>query len=699
MSRTPHDPDLEFLQDRELLELATLLRSRRPPEPPLDPAFRSSLRRELRRKHYELLEPSTSWWRRLTSGPGLAWSGATAGAVAIAVALVFALHPPPLSGTTYVSSPLDHMRNVAVVQPMKLTFQTAMDHQSVESALQIQPATSVTYSWRGNTLYVQPVAGQLAPNTQYKLTLTTTAKTEAGQPIQQPATITFVTGATKPPAPTPSTSPSPAAPGLALAQPVQLAPAAPVTPAWSADGATLYFAGADGTLESIARGGGSPQPLGGAAVTGVRQIAVSPDGATLAVATDSSVTTLQRDGTQAVTFPAGGTLALSWRAGKLYAALPAGVFEVKKGLDQHAATAFAVPAQQAAFSPSGQQLLYLDTSARVHLLDLPSGQDTAWPVAVTTLPEWSQDGGRAAYLTADGLAIAGPDGTGATPLATLAQLGLAAPTGAEIAWSGGAVLTAGAAELGGVDTTLKQPAQLAAGNFTAITGSSRRADIAYVQDGALWTASLLHPGVQPQLESAAEQALKSFMDARVAGDADTAQKLLATPAAAEYRKATLLFTGKPALARWFGVFEQARPDGSVVEIVRLVLSDEHQVDVQQLDETLTMRQNADGTFSVVDVQQSATRPVDAGPEVVGIAVAGGQVTVTFDSDLKPDSVAGITLGGAQGTYAQRVLTFALSGAQPGDVLTLTIPTTVQDLSGRSAAQAQTVQIVVPSSSS
>ena len=45
------------------------------------------------------------------------------------------------------------MRDVAVVQPMKLTFQTAMDHQSVQDALQIVPATSVTYNWQGNTLY------------------------------------------------------------------------------------------------------------------------------------------------------------------------------------------------------------------------------------------------------------------------------------------------------------------------------------------------------------------------------------------------------------------------------------------------------------------------------------------------------------------------------------------------------------------
>jgi hypothetical protein len=42
------------------------------------------------------------------------------------------------------------------------------------------------------------------------------------------------------------------------------------------------------------------------------------------------------------------------------------------------------------------------------------------------------------------------------------------------------------------------------------------------------------------------------------------------------------------------------------------------------------------------------------------------------------------------------VTFALDGAQPGDVLTLTIPASVQDMGGRSANRPPlTLQIVVP----
>jgi Big-like domain-containing protein len=693
--RFPHDPDLEFLKDRELLELATLLRDRRAPEPPLDPAFRSSLRRDLRRRHYELLEPSTPWWRRLTSGPGLAWSGATAGAVAIAVALVFALHPLPPSTSTFVSSPLDHMRNVAVVQPMKLTFQTAMDHQSVESSLQIQPATQVTYTWSGNTLLVQPVAGALAPNTQYKLTLTTNAKTHDGQPIQQPATITFVTGATTTPSPAPSASPSPLVAGVALSGQVQLGAASGVTPVWSPDASTIYFAGADGTLESAPAAGGAPTALG---VAGIHQIAISPDGSRLAVLTPAGVVVLHADGTGAQLFPVADALAVGWQQDKAYTALAAGVFEVKQGLDRaRPVTAFAVAAEGAAFSPDGSRVLVLDTAAQVHLIDLPSGHDTAWPTGVAAVPQWSADGLRVAYLGSAGLTLAAPDGTSATPIATLGQLGITDSSAAALAFSAGTVLVASPAGMTGVDTTARMPVQIGSGDFTAIASAPKSGAVAYVQDGQLWTAAVLNRGLQPQLEGQAATALKTFMDARVAGDTAGAQKLLAGDAVQQFSKSSLVFNGQPRLARWFGIFQQARPDGSVVELVRLVLADQHDVDVQQLDEALTLRAGSDGSFAVVDVLQGAPRAVDGGPEVVGIQVAGGQVTVTFDSDLKPDTVGGMTLGSAPATYAKRVATFSLSGARAGDLLTLTIPASVQDLSGRSATQTLTVQIVVPSS--
>ncbi|HEX6487276.1 MAG TPA: hypothetical protein VF137_00170, partial [Candidatus Dormibacteraeota bacterium] len=109
-----HDPDLDYLQDPELLDLARVLSSRRLPEAPLDPAFRSSLRRDLRRRHWDMLQTSLPWWRRLTSGPGLAWTAASAGAVMIAAALLFFFHPPAPSSVSLVTSPLDHMTNVAV---------------------------------------------------------------------------------------------------------------------------------------------------------------------------------------------------------------------------------------------------------------------------------------------------------------------------------------------------------------------------------------------------------------------------------------------------------------------------------------------------------------------------------------------------------------------------------------------------------
>src|SRR5438477_12703321 len=80
-----HDPELEdILQDDELRRVAAVLSSVRSPEPPLDDAFRTSLRRQLMQQAWAMSEGRYSWWRRAFAPPGLAWAGADAGLVLIA---------------------------------------------------------------------------------------------------------------------------------------------------------------------------------------------------------------------------------------------------------------------------------------------------------------------------------------------------------------------------------------------------------------------------------------------------------------------------------------------------------------------------------------------------------------------------------------------------------------------------------------
>ena len=225
-----HDPELDdVLQDEELRRLAGLLTSTQRLEPPLDDAFRSGLRRQLMQQAWEMGEGRPSLWRRVFAPPGLAWVGATAGVVLIAGIVVLNTHAANRRRASTRSSSRARWTAagaVALQQPILVNFNQPMDHPSTEAAVQITPATNVTYSWSSNTLAVQPTSGILAPNTQYQVTIGSGAKTATGQSLSTAQTITFVTQPPAPPTPSPSPTPrAPATPTSLLTGEHQLAPA------------------------------------------------------------------------------------------------------------------------------------------------------------------------------------------------------------------------------------------------------------------------------------------------------------------------------------------------------------------------------------------------------------------------------------------------------------------------------------------
>src|ERR1700686_5063530 len=170
-----HNPEMEnVLQDDELRRVASMLSTVRPPEAPLDEAFRTGLRRQLMQQAWAMGEGRTSWWRRAFAPPGIAWAGAAAGLLLIASIVVwYAVQQP--GGLTQVDlqSAIDGKTNVALQQPILVSFNQPMDHKSTQDAVQITPATNVAYSWDVNTLAVLPTSGNLAPNTQYQVTIGT----------------------------------------------------------------------------------------------------------------------------------------------------------------------------------------------------------------------------------------------------------------------------------------------------------------------------------------------------------------------------------------------------------------------------------------------------------------------------------------------------------------------------------------------
>src|SRR5438105_5649570 len=118
-----HDPELEdVLQEDELRRVASLLSTARAPEPPLDDAFRTGLRRQLMNEAWAMSEGRYSWWRRAFAPPGLAWAGATAGLLLIASVVVLSQLYQPGGSTIKVESPMDGSRNVALQEPIPVAF-------------------------------------------------------------------------------------------------------------------------------------------------------------------------------------------------------------------------------------------------------------------------------------------------------------------------------------------------------------------------------------------------------------------------------------------------------------------------------------------------------------------------------------------------------------------------------------------------
>jgi len=241
-----HDPELDdILQDEELVRLAGLLRATRRAEPPLDEAFRSGLRRQLMQRAWGMGEERTPWWQRLTGPPALAWAGAALGILLIGSVVVFTANQAPSVNDIVITSPIADAHAVQLQQPILVSFNQPMNHPSTEKAVQITPATYVAFSWNDNTLAVHPTGGTLAPNTQYRVTIGPGARTQSGQSLASPKTITFVTrpSATPPPSPKPTIR---ATPTSQLTADHRLAAKPSGTfyaPQWSADATTVYFVG------------------------------------------------------------------------------------------------------------------------------------------------------------------------------------------------------------------------------------------------------------------------------------------------------------------------------------------------------------------------------------------------------------------------------------------------------------------------
>jgi len=128
-------------------------------------------------------------------------------------------------------------------------------------------------------------------------------------------------------------------------------------------------------------------------------------------------------------------------------------------------------------------------------------------------------------------------------------------------------------------------------------------------------------------------------------------------------------------------------------VVRIVLSHD-KLDVSTYEETLTLVRTQGSQQFLID--QAAAGPLltlGKGAEVVSVEVSPGTVKITFDSDLKPESVTtgviildskGKQVGGSP-VYANRTVTIGGLDLKPHGTYKLVVLSTVQDVGGTNIA--------------
>ena len=687
------DPELnDVLQDPELLRLAHLLSAASTPEPPLDDAFKSQLRRQLMDVAWRSSEGKSSWWRQALTAPRLSWAAATAGVLVIAGVVIFAaVQPPGGFNEVIVGSPQKDQSSVALHQPILVSFNQPMDHSSTEKAVQITPATTVTFAWNGDAqLYIQPASGDLAPNTQYQVTIGPGALTKTQQPLNQPQTITFVTQPSTPTAPTPP--PSPRVSTSLLTNQQQLAPlgsSTTVSPQWSADSATVYFVSGAGALESVQAKGGSPAKT--LVPDGVTVLAITASGDRLAYVRGGKIEILTLASGSTSEIDASAT-ALQWVKDNLYWGNGAGVFTLDgDGNPAQLAQSPEPSGTVISIAPDGAHAVFQGGSNLLLLLEVASGHTV--PLGAT-FQGWSPNGARVVY----GDIIADMNGKTVNTL----------PSG-DVSWSLQNRILVGS------DTTIyalgpdgTNLTKLADGTYRQPVFAPDSNTFVFVRGGALWAATApAAPTPLPNV-SQATAVVTAFMQARLDNEPDRARTYLDDAGKVAYSSGSpaLIPTGDQQFKRFYILMAEADPSAtnSVRVVARMVFGKNKQ-ERSAMEETLTVTRTQNTDPLLIDaVTLGPQRDLGRGPEVVSVKLSPARVEVTFDSDLTPSSVSGVALQDATGaaipvtpTYSDRTVTFDGLQLTAGAKYTLVVTTSLQDVGGRHTSAEYDLAFVGPAS--
>jgi hypothetical protein len=692
-----HDPELDdILQDGELKHVADLLRAGRMSEdPPLDDAFRSALRRQLMNRAWGMGGPTTEpWWRKAFGPAALAWAGAAVGVILIAAAVVFGALTNGSTGSfsqeVQVTSPMNQQSAVRLQQAILVNFNQPMDHPSTEGAVQITPATTVAFSWSANTLSVQPTSGNLAPNTQYQVTIGPGAKTASGEKLTAPKTITFVT---QPPAPSPSPTPTPIpspTPRAQLPDQHQLVnvPAGATNVQWSPDSSTVYFITDKGALDSVPAGGGNLTVL---VPDGVTSAALAPAGNRIAVLNNGKIDILDLKAL-VVTSEISSTptpLMVGWSKDGVEWAAADGVYAEGTDLPVKLTSLPTTSTiKVVSFSPDGAHLAYTQDQS-LYVFDIASGKGIVLGLAGAQLLGWSPDGTGLMYSTAQGVVASDVGGKTAATL----------PAG-EPSWSSqDEILLGSDTDLWDVRPDGSGLTKLAEGTYHLPMWAPNGLAFIFVRGAGVFGATAPAAPPRPSVLDAAASAVNSFMQARKSSDSVKASTYLDDSGKKAYSSSggglNLVVAGDPSFSRYYLLTQSITGDhpDTAQFVVRIVLSHD-KLDVSTYEETLTLvRTQGSQQFLVDQATAGPLLSLGKGAEVVSVEVSAGTVKITFDSDLKPESVAtGVIILDSKGkqvggnpVYANRTVTISGLDLKSHATYKLVVLSTVQDVGGTNIA--------------
>ena len=680
-----HDPELDdILQDAELMQVAEWLRQGRMADPPLDEAFRSALRRQLMNRAWGMGDGSVPWWRKLFGPSTLAWASGAVGVVLIAAIVVFMSKNPTQQDTrtVIVSSPMSDQAAVRLQQPILVTFNQPMDHQATQNAVQITPATTVAFTWNANTLSVQPTSGDLAPNTQYQVTIGPGAKTATGESLATPKTITFVTQPPPAPAPSPTPSPSPTPGPLGQRQLAAVTGGAISNLLWSPDSSAVYFITGKGALESVPAAGGTMTSL---APDGVTSAAITTAGDKLAYVRGGKIEILDLKAlvvTSEVTVN-GAPSVVGWgKQGVEWTVADAVYTQGDSGPVKTNPLPSGGQVSAVSFSPDGSHLAYTQDQS-LQVMDLATGKSIVLGLAGARFFGWSPD--------STGLMFSGAQGVIASDVSgkTIATL----PAG-EPSWSSLNEILLGS----DIDVFEVRPdgsglTKLGDGSYHSPVWAPNGTAFTYVRGGSLFTASAPPPPPRSSALDLASSVVNSFMQARKAKLQDKATGFLDDNGRKAYSGTNgglnLVVAGDPSFSRYYLLTQEitgSQPDTARF-VVRIVLSHD-KLDVSTYEETLSLvRTQGSDQFLIDQATAGPLLSLGKGAEVVSVDVSHDTVKITFDSDLKPGTVAnGVIILDSKGkqvgdtpAYAHRTVTVGGLDLKPGETYKLVVLSTLQDV--------------------